>query len=411
MPSISCTFLLFFTLMLAQLSSLELGIDRLFTPKYISLIQGKRVAVATNHTGISSSFQKTEMIFIQEHQKRTCQLVCFFCPEHGFRGEGWAEESIEHAKHECGVPIYSLHGKTRRPTSDMLEGIDTIVFDMQDIGCRSYTYVSTLFYLMEEAAKKQIDIVVLDRPNPLGGDYVEGPMMENSLRSFIGYLNIPYCHGMTIGELALFFQKEYQVSCPVHVVPMKGWHRFMRFCDTSLPWIPPSPHIPSDVAAMLYPATGILGTLSFVCMGVGYTLPFQVVAAPWIDAKKFAAHLNKAKLPGIQFSETWIRPFFGFEKGNVCQGVQLFITDPYLFSPIKTFYLLISTLREIYPSKTLAALKKQAAACAKVCGSAHIIDIIQKEEHPYKALVNEDKAPNEEFLKRRLPYLLPDYAN
>lgn len=390
--------------------ALELGVDQLFQPEYIHLVKNKRVALATNHTGIASNFQKTDQLFVSESKKGTFDLVCFFCPEHGFHGVEWACTSVANETHECGVPIYSLHGKTRKPTLDMLQGLDVIVFDIQDLGCRSYTFASTLFGIMEEAAKKHVEVVVLDRPNPLGGEYVDGPMLEAKLKSFVGYLNVPYCHGMTIGELATFFQKENQVGCTLHVVPMKGWKRSMRFCHTGLMWMPPSPHIPNELTAVLYPATGILGTLSYVNIGIGYTLPFELVTAPWIDGKRFAMHLNKAKLPGVHFHETWIRPFWGLWKEKVCQGVQVIITDPVLFNPVRTFFLLISTLRDIYPSKTLAALKDLPpdSLFAKVCGSSKIIEIL-KQEHPYQALLDLHKEERQSFLKTRKLYLFKEY--
>lgn len=404
----------FFCLILSLISSLgfslELGVDRLFQPEYIHLVKDKRVALATNHTGITSTFQKTEQIFVSESRKGTFDLICFFCPEHGFRGVEWACTAVANETHECGVPIYSLHGKTRKPTPDMLQGVDVIVFDMQDLGCRSYTYASTLFSIMEEAAKKHIEVVVLDRPNPLGGEYVDGPMLESRLKSFVGYLNVPYCHGMTIGELAIFFQKQSSIPCTLHVVPMNGWKRSMRFTNTGLCWIPPSPHIPSAHTALLYPATGILGTLSFVNIGIGYTLPFELVVAPWLEAKRLAAHLNKAKLAGVHFQEIWIKPFWGPWKDKVCQGVQVLITDQATFNPVRTFFLLISTLRDIYPSKTLAALKTLPpdSLFAKVCGSGKVLEIL-KQEHPYQALVDLHKDERQEFMKLRKPCLLKEY--
>lgn len=391
---------------------MEVGVDRLFQPEFVHLVRGKKVGVVTNHTGINSSYVKTEQIFIEESKKKTCTLVCFFCPEHGFRGTEMACIAVENDMHECGVPIYSLHGTTRRPTDEMLKDVEVLVFDLQDIGCRSYTYASTLFYIMEEAARRKIGVVVLDRPNPMGGEYVEGPMMEEPFRSFVGYINVPYCHGMTVGELSLFFQKEYALSCSLHVVPMSGWKRSMRFQDTGLMWMPPSPHVPTEMSAFFYPSTGILGTFSsFLNIGIGYTLPFQIITAPWMDAKRFSAHLNKAKLPGVHFHETWIRPFWGPWKETVCQGVQVIITDHKLFCPMKTFYLILSTLREIYPSKTLAALKKLGSDSLfyKVCGTKRIAEIVQQEEHPYHALLELHKDERQAFLKKRNEYLMKDY--
>jgi len=184
-----------------------------------------------------------------------------------------------------------------------------LLFDVQDIGTRSYTFISTLFYCMEEAAKASIPFIVLDRPNPMGGIVVDGPLLDEEWRSFLGYIKVPYCHGMTIAELALFFNEEYKVGCKLTVIPMRGWKRTMVFTQTGLPWMPTSPQIPEADTPFFYPATGLIGHCSIVNIGIGYTLPFKLVGAPWVEAEKFADALNQQKLPGVYFSLFITVPF------------------------------------------------------------------------------------------------------
>ena len=198
----------------------------------------------------------------------------------------------------------------------MLKGIDLLIYDIQDIGSRSYTFLSTLLYVMEEAAKQQIKVMVLDRPNPINGIVMDGPMLEEKWRSFLGYINVPYCHGMTIGELAQYFNGEYKIGCDLEVIPMKGWKRTMSFKDTHLPWVPTSPHVPEAETALVYPVTGILGELGIVNIGIGYTLPFKLIGAPWIQAEAFAEQLNQQQFPGVRFLPFYYRPFYGKFEGE-----------------------------------------------------------------------------------------------
>ena len=213
----------------------------------------------------------------------------------------------------------------------MLKDVDILIYDIQDIGSRSYTYITTLFYVMEEAAKAQIPLIVLDRPNPINGLLVEGPMLNERWRSFIGYVNVPYCHGMTVGELALFFNAEYQIGCKLEVIQMQGWKRWMHFEDTGLAWVPTSPHIPEADTPLFYASTGIIGELGIVSIGIGYSLPFKVVGAPWIRAQEFATAMNAQRLPGVHFMPYHFKPFYGLYKEKQCQGVLIRITDPHVF--------------------------------------------------------------------------------
>ena len=238
----------------------------------------------------------------------------------------------------------------------MLKKVDVLIYDIQDIGSRTYTYITTLFYVMEEAAKKKIPVIVLDRPNPINGITVDGPMLEEPLRSMVGYINIPYCYGMTIGELAQFFNKEYKVGCYLEVIPMKGWTRSMSYHDTGLPWIPTSPYIPESDTPLYYPITGALGEISLVNIGIGYTLPFKLIGAPWINAMELSNALNTARYPGVYFTPFFYRPFYGKFKNENCEGVLITVSNPLKYKPLATQFLIIETLRKLYPKPFKAAV-------------------------------------------------------
>lgn len=389
------------------------GIDTLFsTPKFSSLLQNKRIGLITNHTAVNESMHSTIEVLLSQTPKERFKLAAIFSPEHGIDGTFHASEHITHFKHQQNIPIYSLHGKTRRPTSQMLKNIDLLLFDIQDIGCRSYTYISTLFYAMEEAAKHNIPVIVLDRPNPINGIVVDGPMLEDKWRSFVGHVNVPYCYGMTIGELATLFNEEYKVGCRLTVIPMKGWKRSMSFTDTGLPWIPTSPHIPEPSTTFYYPMTGILGELNVVNIGVGYTLPFKVVGAPWIDAKSFASHLNKQQLPGISFHPIHYKPFYGTLAKTDCHGVLIHVTDSLTFNPVTTQYVILGLLKSLYPKPFHEALAKATDRIEmfnKVNGTDKIWKLLK--EKPYVAweLRTFDKDKREAFMKIREKHLFAGY--
>lgn len=337
------------------------------------------------------------------------KLVALFSPEHGLTGHGRAFEPIKHKMHE-GVPVFSLHGETRRPTANMLEGIDVIVYDIQDIGVRCYTYATTLFYVMEAAASRGIEVVVLDRPNPIGGLVIDGLMLKNRLRSYIGYINVPFCHGMTIGELARFFNAEYKIRCNLNVIPMKGWTRDMPFKQTELPWIPTSPHIPEPDTPIYYATTGLIGELSVVNIGIGYTLPFKLIGAPWIDGNLLAKSLNALKLPGVHFSPFNFRPFYGLFRGQDCNGVLIKVDAPNIYRPVSTQFAIIGVLKSLYPDKInpciqeLKELKKKAFN--KSVGSDEVLTILEREKYVVYRLIGLDASERERFKKLRAKYLL-----
>jgi uncharacterized protein YbbC (DUF1343 family) len=399
--------LVLLTTFLHAAPKIQLGVDVFFQDGHVHELKGLKVGLVTNHTGVDTKLRSTIDLF--REAATDFRLVALFSPEHGMEGVAYAGEKIGHAKAEA-LRIYSLYGKTRRPTDEMLEGIDTIVFDIQEIGSRSYTYASTLYYVMEEAAKRGIAVIVLDRPNPINGVIIDGPMLSENQRSFLGYINVPYCHGMTIGELARFFNDEYLVGCNLKVVPMKGWKREMSYPDTGLTWIPTSPQIPEVDSPLFYPSTGILGELDLVNIGVGYTLPFKLVGAPWINAKKFAAELNSQNLPGVKFIPFHYRPFFGTFKGEDCHGVKIEVVDPKVYRPVTVDYMILGILKTLYPKiidKKLAGLSEtKKKMFAQINGSSEILDILLNEKYIAWKLIKYQSDERKAFAEKRQKFLL-----
>jgi len=412
--------LFFFTALLFPVSSIVassgtkvfVGADRIFNGDYDHLLKGKRIGLITNHTGINSELEKTTDLFFRYSIQKGFRLSALFAPEHGIEGSSHADEIIVNSS-RGSIPVFSLHGRTKRPTKEMLDNVDTLVFDIQDVGTRSYTYITTLFYSMEEAAKEKKQIIILDRPNPINGTTVDGPMLKEKWRSFVGYINVPYCHGMTVGELARYFNEEYKVGCNLVVVPMKGWKRTMSFSQTGLIWIPTSPHIPEATTVPCYPATGILGELPFVSIGIGYTLPFKVVGAPWIDAQLFAKLLNAQNFPGVMFVPFHFKPFYGIFSHQECHGILIVVTDQNRFRPVCTQFLIIGALKSLYPERFDQAMRKAAKRkemFCKVNGTEEIWQLMMKEKYIIWKLRCIDKKERENFLSTRQKYLFPEYS-
>jgi len=388
-------------------AKIQLGVDVFFQEERYRALKGKKVALLTNQTGVDGQ-QRPTLELLQQVEKEF-KIVSLFCPEHGLTGISHNAEHVAHRK-EGKLTCYSLHGTHRRPTAEMLKNIDVIIYDIQEIGCRSYTYATTLYYVMEEAAKKNIEVIVLDRPNPLGGIIVDGPMLKEKNRSFLGYINVPYCHGMTIGELARFFNEEYKVKCKLKVIPLKGWRRDMTYQETGLAWTPTSPQIPEADTPFFYPATGLLGGLQLVSIGIGYTLPFKVVGAPWIDSKAFANALNEQDLKGVKFLPFHFKPFFGPYKNEECHGVRILITDPKHFRPVSIDYMIMGILKSLYPHEVIQRLKnlpqsKRDLFC-KANGNTAIFDILLKEKYAGWKMISVDKEERKAFLEKRQKYLL-----
>ena len=282
-------------------AQVQLGIDVLQSQGFSSL-RGKRVGLVTNQTGVSASGVRTRVIL--QHAPGVT-LVALFTPEHGLDGTELAGKYVASRKDKVtGLTAYSLYGPNRKPTPAMLKGIDVLVYDMQDIGCRSYTYISTMVKCMEAAGQCGIEFVVLDRPNPLGGLRVEGPPMESKWISFVGQLPVPYVHGMTAGELAKMANARgwIQPACRLQVVPMSGWQRTMAWTDTGLRWVPTSPNIPHATSPLYYVATGLIGELAGIETGCGGPLPFEIILAHGLEANSFVRYLRAQNFPGINFT-------------------------------------------------------------------------------------------------------------
>lgn len=322
-------------------------------------LKGKRVGLVTNPTGVNKDLVSTVDVLFEAEG---VELVALFGPEHGVRGDIHAGAKVEDLVDEkTGLKMLSLYGKTRKATPEMLEGIDVMVYDIQDNGCRSFTYISTMGLLMEACAEQGIEVMILDRPNPLSGLKVEGSVVEPGYFSFVSQFEIPYIYGLTCGELATMLNEEGMLKgekgnndtilkCNLTVIPMEGWTRDMMFQDTKLPWILPSPHVPQPESAYFYPASGIVGELTnYLNIGVGYTLPFQLFTAEWINGQEFSDALNALELPGVVFRPIHIKPFYGGLQGKSLQGVQFYYTDFQAAPASLINFYAMQVVAELYP--------------------------------------------------------------
>ncbi len=365
----------------AQTPRVQTGIEILKQQQF-DVLRGKRVGLITNPTGVDARMVSTIDIL---HRAPGVKLVALFGPEHGIRGDVFAGEKISDSTDpETGVPIYSLYGKTQKPTSEMLKGIDVLVYDLQDNGCRSYTYIATMGRAMAAAAEHKVEFVVLDRPNPLGGNRIEGNINEKPFQTSVNYYAVPYVYGLTCGELARMANEEGllegKARCKLTVVPMKGWRRDMVWADTGLPWVMASPHQPEDDSAMYYVATGIMGELGVLSEGVGYTVPFKVVAAPWIEQKLFADRLNELGLPGVLFRPLVFKPYYFTHKDKEMRGVQIHITDPREANLTALQFIVMDVHNQLYPDKDPFQLCKPSRLDMfdKVCGGAKVRELFTK---------------------------------
>lgn len=420
----------------ARAARVELGVDVLIRQEF-GLLTGKRLGLVTNPSGATRDLRPTIDVL---HTAANVKLVALFGPEHGVRGEAHAGDKVADSKDDAtGLPVRSLYGSTRKPTPEMLGDLDVLVFDLQDIGSRSYTFISTLAVAMEAAAEHDLAFVVLDRPNPLGGERVEGRVLDPKFTSFVGQLPIPYVHGMTVGELAHMINEEGwlgglqetgsrarestgkagapssagnaafqpftgKLRCQLTIVPMVGWRRGMIWGDTGLTWTPTSPHIPRADSALFYAATGVLGELGVVSVGVGYTLPFELIGRPGLDPIVFAGELNRRKLPGVHFRPTYYRPFYAAFQGETCGGVQVVLTDPRRAELTAIQLHAMDALRAHDPAKPLIHGKRDEMF-DKVCGGDGVRRMIN-EGRPIEEILAHWRAGIDEFKQRRAKYLL-----
>jgi uncharacterized protein YbbC (DUF1343 family) len=325
------------------------GIDVLEAQGFAPLA-GKRVGLITNQTGIDRNRRST--IDLLAHAPGV-KLVALFSPEHGIRGT-FDERVSSTTDDATGLPVYSLYGETERPTDVMLAGLDALVFDMQDAGVRFYTYITTMGYAMEAAAAHHVAFFVLDRPDPLGGERIEGPMLDRGRTNFVGYFPMPVRMAMTLGEMAQMFNAENKLGCDLHIIRMENWQRRMWFGDTGLPWVNPSPNLHSPEAEILYPGLEILQA-GGVSVGRGTTRPFQLFGAPWIHGEEVAASLNRRAIPGVRFEPEKFTPDSGLHKGELCEGIRVVLKDRDALQSMRMGIEIASALGKLYPGKFEAA--------------------------------------------------------
>lgn len=380
-----------------------LGIDVLLESNspHLVLLEGKRVGLITNPSGVDGSLVPTVDRLAGDPRIR---LVRLYAPEHGIRGDVPAGDPVgDEVDKATGLPVTSLYGKHRQPTAESLADIDLLLLDLQDVGSRTYTYISTMGEALRACAAQDKPLVILDRPNPLGGLRIEGPIIQAEWYNFIGWGPVPIAHGMTMGEIARFFRNALQINCKLHVVPMRGWQREMVWADTGLTWTITSPHIPHPLQAHLYITTGMLAA-SFPKLsdGVGSTMPFELIAADFIDGTKLAEKLNALGLVGVRFQPVAVRPFYGKFANQSLSGVRLRLTETRSYRPLHTALQILAVLHAMYP--TQLALGERAYV-TRHWGTSATIDELQS---PTKVLNLESSWQNDLqiFEKKRAESLL-----
>jgi uncharacterized protein YbbC (DUF1343 family) len=369
------------------------GIDVL-AAEHFAPLAGLRVGLITNHTGQDAAGRRT--IDVLYHAPKV-QLVALFSPEHGLSGT--VDEQVSSTRDAItGLPVYSLYGNVMRPTDDMLAGLDALVFDIQDAGARFYTYITTMAYAMEAAARKGITFYVLDRPNPLNGIAVQGPMLDQDLRSFVGYFPLPVRHGMTVGELATMFNRENAIGVQLRIIKMSGYQRTAWYDDTGLPWIGPSPNLPTLTAAILYPGVALIEGAN-LSVGRGTDTPFEIFGAPWLAQRKLVAYLNARNIPGVRFISRDFIPRTSRYAQRLCHGVQIVLVDRYALDAPALGIEIASALYRLHPHafelhKTLGLI-----------GARWVLQAIKQGEPP-SAIARRWQVALDAFRSRRAAYLL-----
>lgn len=328
----------------AKENRVTLGIERIDEPFVQEQLAGKRLGLFTNQSGVDSRLRSSVALLQEKYN-----LTALFVPEHGLFGAVAAGETFASHSYK-NIPVHSLYGATRRPTPEMLAQIDAMVVDIQDVGIRHYTYFSSLAYIMEECAKEKKQVIVLDRPNPLGGT-IQGPVLKPEYKTFIGLYELPLRHGLTIGEFARYINSTQHIDCDLKVIPMKGWHRRQLWQDTGLPWVQTSPLIPTPETALLYGVTGVCGD-SNLSVGVGTAKPFYFVGAPFADADAVKAALDARHLAGVAFrAARFTTPRYGAYQDELVQGVEIYLTDVRSVNLPELDYILFSTFKSLYPEQ------------------------------------------------------------
>ena len=388
------------------------GLNILFK-KRLALIAGRSIGLITNQTGIDEHFRSNVALFAQHPE---VEIAALFSPEHGIRG------NFQSAKHisstidaSLQIQIHSLYGETRQPTPEMLSGIDVLIYDIQDVGSRFYTYISTLQSAMRAAAANRVDVIVLDRPNPIRGDRVEGNRLQPAFKSFVGASTIPIRHGMTVGELSRWFKAELETELPLRsqqgsiqleVVPMHGWRRAMWYDQTGLPWVPPSPNMPTAATAALYPGTCLFEGTN-LSEGRGTAKPFEWIGAPWIEPERWAETLNSLGLSGVHFRPSHFTPSYSKFARQQCRGVQVHVTDRDKLKPVEVALHLIATVRRIYPDQVEFLESNGRFFIDSLAGTDELRQMLMDEESPAD-IARKWESEAAEFREQCRPYLLYD---
>ncbi|MDI6845963.1 MAG: DUF1343 domain-containing protein [Candidatus Saccharicenans sp.] len=395
-----------------------------FLEKKLDLVRGKRVGLITNPSGVDRNLRSTAWLLKENPE---VHLVALYGPEHGVRGNAQAGEYVPfYFDEKFQLPVFSLYGQSFRPAPGMLKNIDeymrsfdiqetgkipekgmienveVMIFDIQDVGTRVYTYIATMAYAMEACAEQGIEFIVLDRPNPITGTIIEGTVLQYpEFSSFVGLYPIPQRHGLTVGELAILFNELFlKKKARLTVVPMEGWRRDMWFDQTGLPWVMPSPNMPTLETAVVYPGQVYLEGTN-VSEGRGTTRPFELFGAPWIDGNELSARLNALELPGVRFREAWFTPYFSKYQGQLCGGCQLHVTDRQSFHPFLTSLWIIATIRNMYPEK----FAFYPDYFDRIMGNSRVRQDLEAGKSPAE-IVRELQLQLEEFERLRKPYLL-----
>lgn len=359
-----------------QNSDLELGIDVLVQDE-LEQLEGKRIGIVTNPTGVDQSLISIVDVL---GQKENVNVTALFGPEHGVRGDAQAGEYVDYyVDEQSGLPVYSLYGETREPTEEMLEDVDVLIFDIQDAGSRFYTYIYTMANLLEAGAAYDKEIIVLDRPNPIGGKEVGGPIMDEDYTSFVGDYGLPTRHGMTIGELAGYFNEEYDIGADLTVIEMNHYERSDYFEQTGLQWVMPSPNMPSEQTAVVYPGTTLLEGTN-VSEGRGTAKPFELLGAPYINSAELASTLNELQLPGVIFRPASFTPTFSKHEGELSHGVEVHVTDRSAYEPVAAGVHIVKTIHDLYP-EDFAFLEEDADGISffdRLAGSGELRHSIEK---------------------------------
>ncbi len=403
---IFCTFILIMFMTSSSYARVYSGLE-VFLARYTHLVKGKRVGLVTNQTGVNAEKVSTIDIF---HKDPRINLVALFAPEHGIRGDIKAGETVPGGKDSnTGLPIYTLYGANgHKPTKQALDTIDVLIYDIQDVGSRAYTYIWHLAECMSAATPAGKEVIVLDRPNILGAKTTDGPITEKEFLSFIGLYPVPRVYGMTVGELAYYLNNVERIKCRLTIVPMMNYNRGITWDKTGLPWIAPSPNIPNINSAYCFAATGTIGETSCVNIGIGTNAPFQIIAAPWIDGKTMAEELNKQQLPGVLFQSIEFVPEKGIFSKQKNSGVYINVTNPATFLPTTTETAILCHLKKFYankfsfnPDKKPERLKK----FDKAMGTSKVRIAIES-GYNWKQISHSWLKENEEFRKNIQKYLI-----